>query len=692
MSQSTNAAHKRHELNRREYLLTTTFATAALSAGLPAAQTAQAQAADLSQARNRFPRMVQEYYVRQLREFEKRNLLEKSTIHNQEDAEAYIEDMRNRIQECFGPFPEKTPLNPRVTKVTERDDYTIENVIFESRPNFLVTANLYVPKNRMLPLPGVIATCGHSTNGKAASLYQAFAQGLARMGYVVLIFDPLGQGERLQYVDDQLNSRVGVGVREHLMAGNQQFLVGEFIGTWRAWDGIRALDYLLTRDEVDPDHIGLTGNSGGGTMTTWLCGLDDRYTMAAPSCFVTTFRRNLENELPADTEQCPPKALALGVDHCDFLLCMAPKPVIILAKEKDFFDVRGSIEAHQRLQPIYQQLKAKDNIGLFIGPTGHGFSQENREAMYQWFNQTTHISLQTTEPDITIEEDETLWCTPNGQVAELGSRPVFSFTQEKAQQLRNNIIFRSNTPPPSGQALKQIITQLLKLPRLPEKPSYRILRPHASDGYPKRWASTYVINTEPGMHAIVYRLAEERLLSRPPQTQQPALLYVAHHSSDAELQSESTIRDALSNHPDAALYSCDVRGIGESRPATAGTHWLHAYGSDFMYAIHAIMLDSPYVGGKTHDLLTVLNWLKQFGHQEIHILANGWGTIPATLAAVLSDHVATIALKDAPKSYLEIAQTEIYDWPLSSFIPNVLAHFDLPDCYSELQSKQIRFL
>src|SRR5690606_22172178 len=138
-----------------------------------------------------------------------------------------------------------------------------------------------------------------STEGKAGGTYQSFAQGLARQGYVCLIFDPISQGERLQYLGDEGKSTVGPGVSEHLKAGNQQLLVGEFLGTWRAWDGIRALDYLLTRDEVDPDRVGITGNSGGGTMTTWLCGLEPRWSMAAPSCFVTSFRRNLENELPA---------------------------------------------------------------------------------------------------------------------------------------------------------------------------------------------------------------------------------------------------------------------------------------------------------------------------------------------------------------------------------------------------------
>ena len=204
---------------------------------------------------------------------------------------------------------------------------------------------------------------------------------------------------------------------EHLHGGNQQLLVGEFFGSWRAWDGIRALDYLLTRPEVDPTRVGVTGNSGGGTMTTWLCGLEQRWTMAAPACFVTTFRRNFENELPADSEQCPPGILAMNLDHADFLAALAPKPIVILAKEKDFFDVRGSEEAFQKLKKLYTLLGAPENIKLYTGPTEHGYSIENREAMYQWFNQVTKISDMQKEPKVVVEKDETLWCTQEGQVA-----------------------------------------------------------------------------------------------------------------------------------------------------------------------------------------------------------------------------------------------------------------------------------
>jgi len=299
---------------------------------------------------NRFPRMVQEWLVAQVREAERRGNALREAVRTKDDAAAYVKSCQDRIRQCFGPIPDKTPLNARTTRVIERETYRIENVIFESRPGYFVTANLYVPKGRKFPMPGVVGTCGHSLNGKAQDSYQSFAQGLTRMGYVVLLFDPVGQGERFQYLTPDLKSRYKGGVGEHIQMGNQQALVGEFLGAWFAWDGVRALDYLLTRDEVDPKHVGVTGNSGGGTQTTWLCGVEQRWTMAAPACFVTTFRRNAENELPADTEQCPPRVLSLGLDHSDFLAALAPKPIVILAKERDFFDVRGATEAFDRLR------------------------------------------------------------------------------------------------------------------------------------------------------------------------------------------------------------------------------------------------------------------------------------------------------------------------------------------------------
>lgn len=636
---------------------------------------------------NRFPRMVQEYFVTQVRQAEQIGANDRAAIKTKSDAEAYVQRVRAKIRQCFGPEPEKTPLNPQITGKLDRDQYTVEKVIFESRPKFFVTANLYVPKGRVFPLPGVVGTCGHSTNGKANEAYQAFAQGLARLGYVVLIYDPIGQGERLQYVDAKWQPTKGVGVSEHLYAGNQQFLVGEFFGAWRAWDGVRALDYLLTRAEVDPARIGVTGNSGGGTMTTWLCGVEQRWSMAAPSCFVTTFRRNLENELPADTEQCPPRSLALGLDHADFLAALAPKPIVILTKERDFFDIRGGEEAYQRLRVLYRALDAEQNVSLFTGPTTHGYTRENREAMYRWFNRITGVSDAQSEPPLVLEKDEDLWCTPHGQVAELGSRTVFSFTREKSEQLRQHRGAAASIP----GGLCDVIRNALKLGAASGPPDYRILRPVSGRKYPKRFSTTYAVETEPGIQAIVYLLTDESHLSRPPRGVDRAILYVSHRSADAELRDEPLVKELLEAEPGSAFYACDLRGIGESQPDTCGRDmFLDPYGSDYFYAIHSLMLDRPYVGRRTLDLLRVLDWLKEAPHKEVHLAAKGWGTIPAAFAAVLADIVQQVTLKNSLTSYREIAESEEYQWPLSSLVPGILEQCDLPDCYEALASKKLR--
>ncbi len=567
----------------------------------------------------------------------------------------------------------------------ERDAYRIENLLFESRPGFLVSANLYVPKGHDFPRPGVVGTCGHSANGKAAEAYQSFAQGLARQGYVVLIYDPISQGERLQYPTKELKSSVGVGVREHLLAGNQQFLVGEFMGSWRAWDGVRALDYLLTREEVDPKQVGVTGNSGGGTMSTWLAGVDPRWGMAAPSCFVTTFLRNLENELPADTEQCPPRALALGLDHADFLAALAPRPVIVLAKEKDFFDVRGARQAYNQLRRLYRLLDAEANVGFFAGPSYHGYSQENREAMYAWFNRATGTTEASQEPKLTIEKDETLQCTPQGQVSTLGSKSVPEFTRERSQRLKEE-----RDAVPAAERLERLAAMLGGRDAT-GAPDYRILRPLPSRGYPKRHAVPYAVRTGPEVYALVYRLYDDPHYSRPPGTPAHAILYVSHQSADDELREEPLIRELIDAEPEAALYACDVRGIGESRPDTCGINsYLDPYGCDYFYAVHGIMLDDPYPRQRLRDLLAVLDWLGAIGHDEVHLVARGWGSVPGSFAAWRHDLVRQVTLKNAPTSFADIAEAGRYDWPLSSFLPGILKVADLPDVYEALGAKQLR--
>jgi len=152
-------------ISRRDWFHTAGLSTLAVLDPTPSRRRllAEEKAADALTPLNRFPRAEQEWYVGRVREIEKESTKTQGFLRFKEDAEAFIRKVKNKIRLCFGPFPEKTPLNAKVTGIVERDAYVIEKVIFESRPGFLVTANLYLPKGAKGPRPGVVGSCGHST-------------------------------------------------------------------------------------------------------------------------------------------------------------------------------------------------------------------------------------------------------------------------------------------------------------------------------------------------------------------------------------------------------------------------------------------------------------------------------------------------------------------------------------------------
>ncbi|MFH1706922.1 MAG: acetylxylan esterase [Planctomycetota bacterium] len=341
---------------------------------------------------NSYSRILQDLTERQFAEFDRKRRKRFERITTREAMAAHVAACRRTLKQLYHLPKKTTPLNTRVTGEIKHPDYRIEKLVFESRPGFLVTANLYVPKGKG-PFPCVLGACGHSNEGKAAQPYQSFGAGFALKGFMTLIFDPIGQGERRQYL--QYKDVMPGCVEEHITMGNQQYLFDDFFGSWRAWDGVRALDALLERPEADPSRVGMTGNSGGGTMTTAVAAVEDRLTMIAPSCYVTTFRHNLENELPADTEQCLPGIIAAGYEEYDHLTAAAPRPVLLSTAEDDFFDQRGSQEAFRHLKQVYTLFGRPDDVAIVTGPGGHGFSKTLREAVYGFFSKPKTSALFT---------------------------------------------------------------------------------------------------------------------------------------------------------------------------------------------------------------------------------------------------------------------------------------------------------
>jgi hypothetical protein len=283
-----------------------------------------------------------------------------------------------------------------------------------------------------------------------------------------------------------------------------------------------------------------------------------------------------------------------------------------------------------------------------------------------------------------LEKDQDLQCVESGQVASLGSRTVFDFTSDKA------LDFKKQRSELAAKTIRQKLADYLALPAKRVAPYYRILRPRGSRGYPHPHVTTYVIESEPGAQAVVYRLGQEQHYSRPKSEVKDAVLYVSHHSADAELQADEWVRRQVpSDLSQKAFYACDVRGVGESKPDTCGENsFLQPYGNDYFYAIHGIMLNRPYVGQKTLDVLQVLKWLEQAGHERIHVVAKGWGTLPAAFAVLYNETVTSITLKDGLESFHSIATSKEYNWPLSGFVPGMLKELDLPDCYTLLKAEK----
>ncbi len=594
-------------------------------------------------------------------------------LRTREDAERYIQQVRTAISRLF-PLPlEKTPLNACETGRIDLGNIVLHKVIYHSRPGYPVTAHLYLPKTAK-KVPAVLFLCGHSANGKAAELYQICARGLALKGYAVLSVDPVGQGERLQFGD--VSGFQGGSCEEHNILGRQLLLVGENMSAWRAWDAIRGLDYLLSRPEVDGTRIGMTGTSGGGTMTTFVNALEDRVTMAAPSCYITTWLHNLENELPTDLEQMPPGALAAGLDMGDFLIARAPRPLAILGQDNDFFDPRGMIETYEEVRRVYRLLGAEPAVRLVIGTGDHGYSHSNRETMYGFFNEMANHSAPSVEPEnIGVSPEPEIWCAPGGQVRNLPDNCYArDFIAAKAERL---IAARKKHSP---QELTVIMRRLLQLDD-PFIPHYRVLRIRRDDS---GIYSRFGLETgEEGRLMCVLKLKSPRQDFYHLPKSGKIILYIPHLDAQEEL-------DHMEFAGDAVVYGLDVRGVGECTPTGCDQpperDFFHEYQFDYHYASWGLLCGKPYLGGKVKDILCAVKLLAQDG-AAIALQARGQGAVPALIAALLSDQITSLHLMDAPDSWAAMACRPLPGAPLSVMIPQVLAETDLPELREALSEK-----
>ena len=344
---------------------------------------------------------------------------------------------------AVGELPKRVPLNAQVLRRHERDGYTIEEVMFESHSNVHVTALLFLPDAARFkaPHPGVIVTCGHSANGKAFAGYQRTSLLLAKAGIAALIYDPFDQGERIQA---EGSSNTG----GHNRIGVNATLVGWSMAGLRIWDGMRAIDYLQSRPEVDADRIGVCGQSGGGTMTSLIMAFDPRIKCAAPSCYLSTIRDVYGEIGPQDAEQNLFGQLSFGLNHLGYVLMQAPMPVLMNFKTADFFPLQGALETAANAKTVASRFGWADRFCHVYGIGPHGWSEGNRHSTVDWMRlwlrgetgvwdasgesyRTIDVGFDLAAVDCGIPENEVV-VAPRGHVLNIpGERTVYDVFRAK---------------------------------------------------------------------------------------------------------------------------------------------------------------------------------------------------------------------------------------------------------------------
>jgi cephalosporin-C deacetylase-like acetyl esterase len=600
-------------------------------------------------------------------------------IQTPADVAARQEYIRRKLLEEVGGLPARTPLNARITGSLDRGAYRVDQLVFESQPRFYVTANLYVPAGAG-PFPAVLGVAGHSADSKAEDLYQHTWISLARRGFLVLAYDPPGQGERIEYLDPATGkSRASGPTGEHTTAGLQCLLTGTNIARYFIWDGIRAVDYLLTRPDVDAKRIAVTGNSGGGTQSSYLAAFEPRLAAAAPSCYLTTWEKLWAGPGPQDAEQDFVNFLKDGLDFADFLIAFAPKPIHMAAAVRDYFPIEGARGTYEEARALFKTAGAADHVGFFEFDDTHGWSKPRREATYRWLTRWLQNRSDDgiEDPDIKAEPAKNLLATPTGQVATSfpGAATVQSLNAVLAEELYAK---RSGA---GGRNIPALLRARLAIG------STRGAAPSAVTGGDIERSGYRIrkieLQSEPGITIPVLAFLPEGGPAR-----KPAVLYLnaAGKSADA---GEGGALETLARARNV-VFAIDARGWGESGapPEPRST-----YSKSYQTAMRAMLVGKNLPGMRTEDILRAFDYAAtspDVAPERITLISRGDADLPALFAAALEPRIAAIQCETLDRSYMDLVRAKMPGDIAGMIVPGALIDFDLPDVVAALGPRAMR--
>ena len=567
-------------------------------------------------------------------------------IHSLADWQARRVEYRRELQEMLGLWPEppRTDLQAVITGRLEQEDFSVEKIHFQAMPHLYVTANLYLPKPLTNPAPTVLYVCGHSqvvTNGISCgnkTAYQHHGIWFARNGYVCLVIDTLQLGE-IQGVHHG-TYRQGQwwwNARGYTPAGVE------------AWFGIRALDYLCSRPEVDRERIGMTGRSGGGSYTWTVAALDERVKVAAPVAGITDLQNQVVDGAVEGHCDCMFFVNTFRWDFAQLTALLAPRPLLIANSDKDsLFPLDGVVRVYNQTRRIYELYGATNKLGLLITDGPHADTQDLQLPVFRWFNRF-------------LKEQDPL--------IEMAAKKMFPPLQlrvfDKLPEDQINTTIQEQFVPAAGAAGAPAAT-------LPDERWLATLREKVFAGWPEQSGNakakliarsrdegirreTYELDAQPGIQLQVFVLHDTKVgkpqrlvltvLDAESWTNSPARgvwLGAATQEMTAELR-----RQMQQDH--SVLAFCSPRGVG-------ATHWLAEPAKAVQVRRRFMLLGETLDSMRVWDIrcaVQALQGLPEFKQTPIWLRARGTMGANAAYAALFEPAVRRLRLEDVPASHTQ---------------------------------------
>jgi dienelactone hydrolase len=591
-------------------------------------------------------------------------------LTTQEDWVKRKKKVKEILLNTVGPFPEKTPLNAKITGVVKKEGYKIEKVIFESMPRFYVTGSLFKPEGFVGKRPAILFVSGHTPLSYLFPAYRLMILNLVKKGFIVFAIDCISQGERIQHYDPEKKGSVIAGstTREHSYLGNQTLLAGVSLARYFTWDGIRGIDYLLTRSDVDPERLGVTGQSGGGAQAAYIFAFDERIKAGAPINYITGFRRLLESIGPQDAEQNFYRGIINGLTHADLLEVRAPNPALIGAGTRDFFSIQGARETYEEVSKAYKAYGKEENIQLLEDDFAHGYTEKLREGTNAFFQENLNLPGDPKDEKVEDFVPQEIQVTETGQIATSfgNAETVYSINKKESQKLIDKIKeSRKNITP----HLQSVLTKAKELsgyidPQAEVKSVFR--GRYQRDGYAVE------------MHALQ---GEGDYMI-------PLLLFVPKtgkkFTSVIYLHPEGKITDASLG---GRIEQLVKKGYLVAAPDVIGTGETAGRGNV------AMLIGRSVVGIQAGDVVRVANFLKSRNDVDPKKMGGmAFGEMGPTLlhAGAFDKSMHSISLIGSPISYKSMVMNKFYDTGFfNNAVAGALTAYDLPDLMGSIAPRKI---